>query len=423
VDKEASALVRAASQAARSGNLRQAEKLWEKVIDVEPAHAQALCSLGVHALHRGDTATALQHLAKARQASPSDYLVLMTLAAACRQDGNADGEREAIDSALDVDPHFVPALLAKADWMERFGTTAAAAATYQNALKISPAEQDWPADFRPRLQYASDYVKRYTLALHEHLQSRLASNIGALSPGLAERWREAASIRAGLSQPYASIANQLHIPRLPAIPFFERSHFPFLDTLEAKTDVIRAELEAALGSDREQFKPYIAYQPGDPVAQWSELNHSDRWSAYHLWRNGRPVTKNLERCPETARALEAIALADIDGLCPNVFFSALQPHTHIPPHNGESNARLIAHLPLIVPQGCRFRVGFEQREWEVGKVMIFDDTLEHEAVNDSDALRVVLIFDLWNPLLSVEERDLTSRLAIATREFGAARSA
>jgi aspartyl/asparaginyl beta-hydroxylase (cupin superfamily) len=416
-------LIEAAGQSARSGNWQQAEALWQKVVDIEPTHAQALCSLGVHALQRGDTATALLRLAEARQSAPADFLILMTLAAACRQSGDASGEREAIDAALNSDPYFVPALLAKADWMERFSTPSAAAATYSNALKISPPERNWPADFRSRLLHARDYVSRHSKALHEHLLQRLASRIDALPPSLADRWREAASIRAGLSQPQVSISNQLYIPRLPALPFFDRNDFPFLDELEAKTDVIRAELEAAIETDQDKFRPYIAYNPGDPVNQWRELNHSDRWSAYHLWHNGKPNRENLERCPETARALQTVSLAGIDGLCPNVFFSALQPHTHIPPHNGESNARLIAHLPLIVPDHCIFRVGFDRREWEVGKVMIFDDTIEHEAINDSDELRVVLIFDLWNPLLSTEERDLTSRLAIATRTFGAAQTA
>ena len=110
-------------------------------------------------------------------------------------------------------------------------------------------------------------------------------------------------------------------------------------------------------------------------------------------------------------------MADIDGLCPNALFSALSPKTHIPPHNGETNARLVAHLPLIVPHGCVFRVGFEERQWRVGECLIFDDTIEHEARNDSDDLRVILIFDLWNPLLSETEQRLASELARSTREF------
>jgi aspartyl/asparaginyl beta-hydroxylase (cupin superfamily) len=100
-------------------------------------------------------------------------------------------------------------------------------------------------------------------------------------------------------------------------------------------------------------------------------------------------------------------------------FSALAPKSHIPPHNGETNARVVAHLPLIVPDGCRYRVGFERRTWRVGETLIFDDTIEHEAHNDSDELRVVLIFDLWNPLLAPEERELVKAMTQKARAFGA----
>ncbi len=110
-------------------------------------------------------------------------------------------------------------------------------------------------------------------------------------------------------------------------------------------------------------------------------------------------------------------LADIDGLCPNAMFSALAPKSHIPPHNGETNARVVAHLPLIVPEGCSYRVGFDWRRWHVGETLIFDDTIEHEARNDSDELRVVLIFDLWNPLLLPAERELVRTMTAAARAF------
>jgi aspartate beta-hydroxylase len=104
-------------------------------------------------------------------------------------------------------------------------------------------------------------------------------------------------------------------------------------------------------------------------------------------------------------------------LCPNAMFSALAPKAHIPPHHGETNARLVAHLPLIVPPGCWLRVGYEKREWKVGEVMVFDDTIEHEALNGSDELRVALIFDVWNPLLTSAEREMARAMTAAVREF------
>jgi aspartyl/asparaginyl beta-hydroxylase (cupin superfamily) len=81
----------------------------------------------------------------------------------------------------------------------------------------------------------------------------------------------------------------------------------------------------------------------------------------------------------------------------------LAPRTRIPPHTGVTNARATVHLPLVVPPGCGFRVGPETREWVPGSAWVFDDTIEHEAWNESDLPRLILIFDVWNPLLSREE--------------------
>lgn len=410
-------MAQAAGQAANAGRWHEAERLWREVWKLDPHHPKALFSLGAHALKRGESAIACDMLRAARAAAPGDLLVLMALATACKQHKDVQGEIEAIQAALAVDAYFVPALLAKAGWIERFGTAPSAAATYANVLKISPPESHWPESHRAQLEHARDYVKRHSAALGDHLAKKLAGLQATLPGNVGDRWREAASILAGLSKPFHTQCNQLHVPRLAAIPFYERSQFPWLAALESKTDVIRAELMAALQADRDRFSPYIAYNPGEPVNQWQELNHSTRWSAFHLWRGGVPVTENLERCPETAKALSSLPLVEIGGLCPNAMFSALAPKTRIPPHHGETNARLVAHLPLIVPEGCRYRVGFEERRWTVGEVLIFDDTIEHEARNDSDELRVVLIFDLWNPQLAPAEREMVKAMTAAAREF------
>ena len=84
--------------------------------------------------------------------------------------------------------------------------------------------------------------------------------------------------------------------------------------------------------------------------------------------------------------------------------SLLRPGAHIPAHNGLINTRLICHLPVIVPPGCRFRVGNDEREWVTGKAWAFDDTIEHEAWNGSQETRVILLFDVWRPELTERER-------------------
>jgi len=144
-------------------------------------------------------------------------------------------------------------------------------------------------------------------------------------------------------------------------------------------------------------------EPGSPENKWTPLDGSLDWSACFLWEYGVPNAAVIERCPETARVLDSLPLARIPGRAPNAFFSMLRPRSRIPAHTGVTNTRAIIHLALDVPPGCGFRVGGETREWIEGKAFAFDDTIEHEAWNDSNAPRAVLIIDAWNPHLSEAE--------------------
>lgn len=198
----------------------------------------------------------------------------------------------------------------------------------------------------------------------------------------------------------------LQFPFLPNDEFYLRRLLPFLDSPEAEKDAIRAEGEALLAGGGEGLAPYVANPPGTPPDKWSELDHDTRWSALFLYRFGRPDAEALKRFPATARALARLPRADIPGRAPTAFFSLLKPRTSIPPHTGVTNVRTIIHLPLIVPDGCSFRVGGETRTWKVGEAFGFDDTIEHEACNNSDQPRVVLIADVWNPYLTEAEKAL-----------------
>lgn len=411
------ALMESATLAANQGRWDDAEQYWKRVLALNPRHPQALYTLGVHAFKRGQLPEALAALQAAQSVAPQDPVVMLSISVVLREQGNSAAELDAIDAALAADPYFLAGLLAKAGHLERHAKRKAAAAVYRNALKVAPPEPRWPEALRSQLLHARTLVERVGIEMAAFLADRIGTRVKALTPTEAERWREAGAILSGQSQPYPSVCSQLQVPRLPAIPFFERDAFDWVHALEARTDVICSEMTAVLTREQTEFQPYIAYRPGTPLNQWQELNHSSRWSGYLLWSNGQPQTKHLQQCPETARALAGIDMADIDGHCPNAMFSALAPHTHIPPHHGETNARVVVHLPLVVPDHCLYRVGFEQRRWKVGEVLVFDDSIEHEARNDSDELRVVLIFDVWNPLLSAGERDMIRALSAATHEF------
>ena len=94
------------------------------------------------------------------------------------------------------------------------------------------------------------------------------------------------------------------------------------------------------------------------------------------------------------------------------------PSARRPPHSGVTNVRSIVHLPLIVPNGCTFRVGGETRPWIEGEAFAFDDTIEHEARNPTDQLRVVLLFDVWKPELDEPERHAVASIFEAIDAYG-----
>ena len=164
--------------------------------------------------------------------------------------------------------------------------------------------------------------------------------------------------------------------------------------------------------------PYIQYPERVPMRQWKELNHNPKWTAIHLLQNGRRVETNARHCPRTLEAVARMDQPQVPGASPNAMFSLLAPKTRIPPHTGVANTRLVCHLPLIVPPGCRFRVGGETREWREGEAWAFDDTIEHEAWNDSDEMRAVLIFDTWNPHLTEVEQNLLRAFFAASDASG-----
>lgn len=417
MNEQLRALISAAGAAASARRWEEAEQLWRQVHSLDPENVQALFSLGVHAHQRGDAQTALIFLESARHAAPADPMIPLTIGSVCRAIGDVERERAAITASLVMDPYFLPALLSKAEFLERSGKSNGAAVVYADALRVAPEEESWPAPLRRRLSHARDVASRDTEALYKHLRDRVAEPLDQTSAAQRPRWDEAISILCGRTRAYHSDCNKLHVPRLPALTFHDTAQFAWVERLQARTPEIRAELERLVDGHFDAFSPYIAYKPGDPVNQWKQLNHSRDWSSFHLWSLGKPVEENLRMCPATAEALAEVDSVRIADACPNAMFSALAPHTRIPPHSGETNARLVAHLPLIVPKGCSFRVGFDWREWEEGRVMVFDDSIEHEARNDGDQLRVVLIFDVWNPLLTPEERTLVSGLSEALREY------
>jgi aspartyl/asparaginyl beta-hydroxylase (cupin superfamily) len=410
-------LLQSAQEAARAGRDDDVARLCDQILKLSPDHPQALSHLGMRALQKGDGHTALSVLRRAAASAPKEPMVQFNLAVACRIVGDRQGEWDALERALVLDPYFFLALFAKAAWLERNGERRAAGRYYKEALKIAPPVEQQPAELKAAIAHAQSVVQANIEDLASFLRKRVAPERERFQGERLSRFDESLDVLAGKKKIYVSEPVLLNYARLPSIQYFEREDFPWLAQLEAATPAIREELMALLAEDRADFKPYVAKPPGAPVNQWGELNHSLKWSTYFLWRDGERKEAACKRCPKTAEVLANLPMADTPGYAPTAFFSALAPRSHIPAHTGVTNTRLITHLGLIVPGQCRFRVGNDTREWEEGKAWVFDDSIEHEAWNDSGDLRVVLIFDVWNPALSQAEREMISAMMAAYREY------
>ena len=249
----------------------------------------------------------------------------------------------------------------------------------------------WPSSQRipPHLKGPIERAERLHTDYVERAQQKL-SRAASRSPRAfrAERRRLARFASNIVRAPALHSEPSLFTIRASPTRVPRSGELPWLGTFEAATLEIRGEFERLMASERAELVPYIQYSDDQPLRQWKALNWNKDWTAVHLVQNGARIEANARHCPRTMALLEEAGQPKISGRSPNAMFSLLAPGAHIPPHNGVANTRLVCHLPLIVPPGCWFRVGDDRREWEVGKAWIFDDTIEHEAMNPSDALRV-----------------------------------
>jgi aspartyl/asparaginyl beta-hydroxylase (cupin superfamily) len=408
-------ILQAAKSAGAAGRTAESDSLLSRAAQLAPAHPAVLNELGTRMMQRGEHAKARDLFQRATSADPSHPALWSNLAASLSALGLQQEEMEAIERALALEPRHLASLLQKAQLIEARGDIRTAARMYRNALATLPAGITPPATSAPAVAHARDVVRADDSALAETLEAQLApirERHGGSSFGRVDR---CLGLLTGERRRYTPQPTFMYFPEIPALEFFDRSDFPWLDAIEAATDEIRAELTTVLVSDRAGLEPYVAYPEGVPLDQWRELNKSRRWSAYFLWNQGVAQQAHMARCPRTVQLLEGAPQCDVAHRGPTAFFSILDAATSIPSHCGVTNTRLTVHLPLIVPPDCGFRVGSETRQWVPGKAWVFDDTIEHEAWNRSDLPRAILIFDIWNPFLTTAERDL---VRAATEAYG-----
>lgn len=378
--------------------------------------AQQAHAAGMAALRSGDHAEAALAFAEATHADPGALALWSNLAHALRLSGDDAGERRALEQALAIDRVDFGTQLRMAQLLQRIGDETKAIIAWSGVQQLAA---NMP-NLSPEIAEEVAAGRAYSQAL----QARIATlTSAALSPVSAD-WNETerrrigafAALGLGKRTVYQNQCAGMFYPFLPADEFFDRHHFPWFEQLEAGHAAIAKELRALLADPGEALRPYVRMDDGTPENDWTRLDGSLDWGACFLWEYGQRNDVVASRCPNTTAIVEQLPLAHIPGRAPNVFFSILRPHCRIPAHTGVTNTRAIIHLGLDIPTACGFRVGGETREWSPGQAFGFDDTIEHEAWNDSDQPRAVLILDSWNPHLSEGEQDAITRYFVASDE-------
>jgi len=412
---DATALRASAFALAGQGRMLEAERAFSDLLRANPADVDALNFLAVCAHGRGRADEALDLLLQARHANPGDAATLVNLGSLQRERARLDEAQAAFAEAVRLAPDIPAARLRLGEVLEARGLLREALPVYYGAIMTAQKRNSWLSEettepaLRPLVMHAMRAIDSGRRALFTGLLAPLREMHGDIP--LRRVARCLATWLGDLRPAYADPAQRptfLYMPDLPSTRFFERDLFPWYDAIEAHTMSIRAEMQAVFAGGGEGFEPFFGHFD-EKNARIEDHLRNDRgeapiWDAFFFYRHGTRYDANAARCPITAAALDATPLCRIREHAPEVCFSVLTPGSHILPHRGVTNTRVVTHLPLVVPPGdLALNVSGELMRWQEGRCFSFDDTFEHEAWNRAGETRVVLLFDVWNPYLTPVE--------------------
>lgn len=369
----------------------------------------------IYAIQHGNFESAKQHLIALIESTGPEISVLQALAFTYSRLKETSKCIEVLDNALLLEPNNLTVLVMKGDLYWDQGDKRLANRCYTMALGIAKMVSDLPSDLVDVTNRIAKRSEKITADLEKHIHSQL--KLEDFSEDEVKRFRQSLELMNGSKQIYPQKPRAYYFPELPVKQFYERKEFNWASRVEEATDEICAELNALIKNNA-PFEPYIKSTEQGPTAKVNPLLDKSDWSAFFLIKDGEIVENNAAKCPVTMDVIKNIPLPEVKGRGPMVLFSMLKSHTKIAPHHGFLNTRLICHLPLVVPNNCGLRVGNEIRNWKRGELVVFDDSIEHEAWNNSDQDRVVLIFDIWRPELSQQEREWVSTLLETIDTYG-----
>lgn len=372
--------------------------------------------LGLEALKKGDAKGAFEYLSVALKEGNTDRNIFMGLAIAARALSRHQDSLSAIEPLLKIESTNFEALLLKADALKALDRNQEATSFYFAAIKAAPAADKISPILARELKRAQQECQGSSKNYEQYLRHSLEKT-GILDGQAHSRNEQALDIMFGRKKIYYQQPIKFYFPELPQIQFYRREDFDWVESIEANFAAILLELKRVL-DEQSGFEPYVAAESATPNLSNTDMMGNKDWTAFHLIKDGQRNEENIAKCPITMNALSKAPIPEVRAKSPTALFSRLLPGAHIPPHTGLMNTRLICHLPLIIPTGCILRVGNQERTWKEGELLIFDDSIEHDACNTNPTeQRVILLFDIWRPELHQEERALIQTIFEVVEDY------
>lgn len=412
----------------RAEQLREANRPQDvatvcgEILKLDPGSVSALQFLSTWNMGQSKFGEALKYMRPYCEAVPNQEAMMLPFAVALEETGAYAEAKAVLQRALKLNENnfftyvYLGSVLEKLDQAEQAGWAYSFAVDVNPALKVLPNRGRHPKLALDRIARSNAFLKEVGQKLHQGAVAKAKAKFptGDFSRIGRAVWRKLHDDKVGLM----SLRQQpmvFYIPNLDRAPWFERAEFPWAGDFERELVPIRNELLQNLRLDVDS-KPYLQVGGYDSKS-WGDMVGSRDWSAVHFYDGMKKKEAVCQRFPYTAKVLERLPLFRIGGAPVEALYSILKPKTKIPPHFGNSNARVTVHLPLVVPKDCWLKADEEERAAIAGKAMFFDDTFRHSARNESDEVRIVLIVEAWHPDLREEERAVVEESYLAYEEW------
>ncbi|HSS63943.1 MAG TPA: aspartyl/asparaginyl beta-hydroxylase domain-containing protein [Gammaproteobacteria bacterium] len=384
--------------------------ICKEILELNPNAPDALHFLGMWQLERKAYTEAADCLGRLAALLPDAGEVRVPLALALEESGQPEAALEHARVALRANPeNYIPYLFLGSIF-EGLGDIERASIAYSTAARLNPDgeslsdEPTHPAPTRERARRGNALIDRYLRELHAKAveRTRKTHPDADLTRVSAARWRRFHTVPVELTNPEQN-PQWFYVPGLNRTGWFEREEFPWVEALEARAEEILAEVGERYRLD-EDTVPYLTR--GVYGKEYEGIVGTTNWGACRFYNGFKRNDEVCRRFPVTASVLDSLPLFRMEGNAMEALYSVLKAGKTIPVHQSVSNAKLTVHLPLVVPDKCYLDVQGEARQVEFGRCLIFDDTALHGARNESEEVRINLLFQVWHPDLSEVEREV-----------------